>query len=49
MEKTCKSVDTIVIMMGLSRLGIICKELIAGGLEKTNPCSSNSGRNNSKT
>jgi uroporphyrin-III C-methyltransferase len=36
-KKLAKSVDTIVIMMGLSRLGIICKQLIAGGLEKTTP------------
>src|SRR5574341_1868355 len=29
-KKLAKSVDTIVIMMGLSRLGIICKNLIGG-------------------
>lgn len=32
-----KSVETIVIMMGLSRIGIISKELIAGGLAKNTP------------
>lgn len=32
-----KSAETIVIMMGLSRIGIISKELIAGGLPKTTP------------
>ena len=32
-----KSVDTIVIMMGLSRIGIICKQLIKGGMNKTTP------------
>jgi uroporphyrin-III C-methyltransferase len=32
-----KSVETIVIMMGLSRIGIISKELIAGGLAKSTP------------
>lgn len=32
-----KSVETIVIMMGLSRIGIISKELIAGGLTKNTP------------
>ena len=32
-----KSVDTIVIMMGLSRLEIICKQLIAGGMEPETP------------
>lgn len=32
-----KSVDTIVIMMGLSRLDTICKELIAGGMDKKTP------------
>lgn len=33
-KRLAKSVDTIVIMMGLSRIGVICKELAKGGLEK---------------
>ncbi len=32
-----KSAETIVIMMGLSRIGAISKELVAGGLAKTTP------------
>ena len=36
-QKLAKSVDTIVIMMGLSRLEKICKNLIAGGLDKKTP------------
>ncbi len=32
-----KSTDTIVIMMGLSRIGVISKNLIAGGLGKNTP------------
>ena len=32
-----KSVDTIVIMMGLSRIDIICKQLIAGGMDEKTP------------
>jgi uroporphyrin-III C-methyltransferase len=32
-----KSADTIVIMMGLSRIGVISKNLIAGGLGKNTP------------
>jgi uroporphyrin-III C-methyltransferase len=32
-----KAAETIVIMMGLSRIGIISKELIAGGLDKNTP------------
>ena len=36
-KKLAKSVDTIVIMMGLSRIGIICKELIEGGMDKKTP------------
>lgn len=36
-KKLANSVDTIVIMMGLSRIGIICKQLIQGGLKKTTP------------
>lgn len=36
-KKLAKSVDTIVIMMGLSRIGIICKQLIEGGMNKKTP------------
>lgn len=36
-KRLAKSVDTIVIMMGLSRIDVICKQLIAGGMDKTNP------------
>jgi len=36
-KKLAKSVDTIVIMMGLSRLEKISKNLIAGGLDKKTP------------
>ena len=36
-KKLATSVDTIVIMMGLSRLDIICKNLISGGLDKNTP------------
>lgn len=36
-KKLAKSVDTIVIMMGLSRLEIISKTLISGGLAKNTP------------
>lgn len=36
-EKLANSVDTIVIMMGLSRIGTICKHLIQGGMNKTTP------------
>src|SRR5579863_83513 len=36
-KKLAKSVDTIVIMMGLSRLEIISKTLISGGLDKNTP------------
>src|SRR5437899_6481981 len=36
-KKLAKSVDTIVIMMGLSRLEKICKNLISGGLDKKTP------------
>ncbi len=32
-----KSVDTIVIMMGLSRIGVICKQLAQGGMDKKMP------------
>ena len=36
-KQLAKSVDTIVIMMGLSRIDVICKQLLAGGMEKTRP------------
>ena len=36
-KKLAKSVDTIVIMMGLSRINVICKQLIAGGMDKKTP------------
>ncbi|NDB63147.1 MAG: uroporphyrinogen-III C-methyltransferase [Nitrosopumilaceae archaeon] len=36
-KKLAKSVETIVIMMGLSRIGIISKQLISGGLSRTTP------------
>jgi uroporphyrin-III C-methyltransferase len=36
-KKLAKAVDTIVIMMGLSRLEIISKRLISGGLNKNTP------------
>jgi len=36
-KRLAKSVDTIVIMMGLSRIDTICKQLIAGGLDKNMP------------
>jgi len=36
-KKLANSVDTIVIMMGLSRIGIICKQLIQGGMDKRTP------------
>jgi uroporphyrin-III C-methyltransferase len=36
-KRLAKSVDTIVIMMGLSRIDIICKHLIAGGMDKQTP------------
>ena len=36
-KKLAMAVDTIVIMMGLSRLEIICEKLISGGLEKKTP------------
>ena len=36
-KKLAKSVDTIVIMMGLSRIGIICKHLRLGGMDKKTP------------
>lgn len=36
-KRLAKSVDTIVIMMGLARIDVICKQLIAGGLDKQTP------------
>ena len=36
-KKLAKSTDTIVVMMGLSRLGIICKQLTSGGMDKKIP------------
>lgn len=36
-KKLARAVDTIVIMMGLSRLEIISKKLISGGLQKNTP------------
>ena len=36
-KKLATSVDTIVIMMGLSRLDIICKNLVSGGMNKKTP------------
>ena len=36
-KKLAKSVDTIVIMMGLSRINVISKKLIDGGMDKNMP------------
>lgn len=36
-KRLAKSVDTIVIMMGLSRIDVICKQLAAGGMNKKTP------------
>ncbi len=36
-KNLAKAVDTIVIMMGLSRIDIICKQLISGGMPKDTP------------
>jgi len=36
-KRLAKSVDTLVIMMGLSRIDIICKQLIAGGMDRKTP------------
>ncbi|MCH7941314.1 MAG: uroporphyrinogen-III C-methyltransferase, partial [Thaumarchaeota archaeon] len=36
-KRLAKSVDTIVIMMGLSRIDIICRELAKGGMAKNTP------------
>ena len=36
-KRLAKSVDTIVIMMGLSRIDVICKQLVEGGMDKKTP------------
>ena len=36
-KKLAKSTDTIVVMMGLSRIGIISKQLLSGGIDKKTP------------
>ncbi len=36
-KRLAVSVDTIVIMMGLSRIDTICKQLVAGGMDKSTP------------
>ena len=36
-KKLAKSTDTIVVMMGLGRINIICRQLSAGGMEKHMP------------
>ena len=36
-KNLARSVDTIVIMMGLSRIDVICKQLISGGMDKKTP------------
>ena len=36
-KSLAKSVDTIVVMMGLSNIDIICRQLIAGGMNKDTP------------
>jgi len=36
-KKLAKSTDTIVVMMGLGRISIICKQLSSGGMEKSMP------------
>lgn len=36
-RRLARSVDTIVVMMGLSRLRLICDELISGGLDPSTP------------
>lgn len=36
-KSLAKSVDTIVIMMGLSRIDTICRQLVAGGMAKDTP------------
>jgi len=36
-KKLAKSTDTIVVMMGLSRIGIISKHLLSGGMDKKTP------------
>ena len=36
-KNLAKSTDTIVVMMGLSRIGIISKQLLSGGMDKKTP------------
>lgn len=36
-KRLAKSVDTIVIMMGLSRIDVICEQLVAGGMDSQTP------------
>ncbi len=36
-RRLAKSVDTIVIMMGLSRIDVICRQLVDGGMDKATP------------
>lgn len=36
-KRLAKTVDTIVIMMGLSRIDTICQQLVAGGMDKKTP------------
>ena len=36
-KRLAMSVDTIVIMMGLSRIDMICRQLVAGGMDKSTP------------
>ena len=36
-KNLAKSVDTIVIMMGLFRIDVICKQLVVGGMDKNTP------------
>ncbi|MCA9812082.1 MAG: uroporphyrinogen-III C-methyltransferase [Nitrosarchaeum sp.] len=36
-KRLAKSVDTIVIMMGLSRIDVICKQLVSGGMSEKTP------------
>lgn len=36
-QRLATSVDTIVVMMGLSRLGAICSQLVRGGMDPTTP------------
>ncbi len=36
-KRMAKACDTIVIMMGLARIGVICKQLLSGGIDKNTP------------